>query len=90
MLLTCLVQVTHDLSFAAFFNSIPRNKSAILDVFKDYGKEVGGTILFVDAIMMISTILIASYLATFQTNYIIIILILSLYILPYLLYSIQK
>jgi hypothetical protein len=88
LLLTCVVQITHDVSFAVFFNSIPRNKSVILDVFKDYGKEVGITILMVDAIMMVSTILLGSYLATLKTNSIIVILIISLYILPYLLYSI--
>ena len=89
LLLTVFVQVTHDLSFAAFFNSIPRNKSSILDVFKDYAKEVGVTILFVDALMMISTILLGSYLATLNPNNNIIIFIISLYILPYLLYSIK-
>lgn len=90
LFLTCAIQIIHDLSFAAFFNSIPRNKSAILDVFKDYGKEGGFQILFVDAIMMMTTILLASYLATLSTNSIMIILIVSLYILPYLLYSIKK
>ncbi len=88
LLLTVAVQLTHDLAFAAFFNSISRGKSAILDVFKDYGKEVGVTILFVDALMMVSTILLGSYLASLNVNSLIIILIVSLYILPYLLYSI--
>ena len=90
ILLTCAVQITHDISFAAIFNSIPRNSSARLDVFKDYAKEVGFKILLADAIMMIATILLGSYLATLTTNSIIIILIISLYILPYLLYSIKK
>ena len=88
--LTCLVQLTHDLLFAKFFYSIPKNTSLILDVFKDYAKEVGIQILFVDSLMMISTILLASYLATLSFNSNIIILIVSLYILPYLLYSIKK
>lgn len=90
LLLTCAVQLTHDLLFAWFFNSIPRNKSIILDVFKDYAKEVGVQILFVDALMMISTILIGSYLATWNINSQIITFIVALYILPYLLYSIRK
>jgi len=88
LLLTCGIQITHDVLFAIFFNSIPRNKSAILDVFKDYGKEVGITILLADALMMISTILLASFIATYSTNSILILLIVALYILPYLLYSI--
>jgi hypothetical protein len=89
LLLTVFVQIIHDLSFAALFNSIPRNKSSILDVFKDYAKEVGVTILFADALMMISTILLGSYLATLKPNNNIIIFIISLYILPYLLYSVK-
>jgi hypothetical protein len=90
LLLTVLVQVTHDLSFAWLFNTIPRNKSRILDVFKDYGKEVGGAILLADSTMMVSTILLGSFLATLSTNSVIIVLIVSAYILPYLLYSIPK
>ena len=86
--LICIVQITHDLLFYLFFNNIPRNKSAILDVFKDYVSEVGSTILIADSLMMISTIIIASYISNMNTNNIIIILISSLYILPYLLYSI--
>jgi hypothetical protein len=88
VVLICIVQIIHDVSFAAFFNQIPRNKSAILDVFKDYAKELGIVILAADAAMMILTILLASWLATFQTNTVIVILIVACYILPYLLYSI--
>jgi len=90
LLLTCVVQLTHDLLFALFFNSIPRNRSAILDNFKDYAKEAGFIILLYDAGMMTTTILLASYLASLSMNYEIIILIVSLYILPYLLYSIKQ
>lgn len=88
VVLICIVQLTHDILFAWFFNQIPRNRSAILDVFKDYAKEVGLLILAADATMMILTILLASWLATFQTNTILVVLIVACYILPYLLYSI--
>jgi hypothetical protein len=90
ILLTCIIQIIHDLLFAVIINSIPKNKSEILDVFKDYAKEVGFTILLADSLMMIATILLGSFFATFKTNTIIIIFIISLYILPYLLYSIKK
>ena len=89
LLLTCVVQLLHDISFYFFFSSVPRNFSAILDVFKDYAKEVGGLILLADGLMMISTVLIASYLKSLSFNSNIIILIASMYILPYLLYSIK-
>ena len=90
LLLVCVVQLTHDLLFSAFFYSVPRNKSAILDVFKDYANEVGVKILFADAAMMISTVLLASYLSKFDKNINIIVAIVSFYILPYLLYSINS
>ena len=86
--LTCLVQITHDLSFYTFFTNVSTKKNSILDIFNKYAKEVGITILFADSIMMISTIMLGSYLATLNVNSQIIILVISLYILPYLLYSI--
>jgi len=58
-------------------------------VFKDYAQEVKGLILLVDGLMMISTVLMASYLKSLSFNSNLIILIASLYILPYLLYSIK-
>jgi len=89
LLLTVVVQLVHDLSFAKLFNSIPRNKSAILDVFKDYANEAGTKILVADGAMMVSTILLSSYLSTLGANLNIIILIVACYILPYFLYSIH-
>ena len=88
--LACIIQNIHDLSFAYFFSIIPRNKSLILDIFKDYGKEVGYTILLADSLMIIGTILLASYITSLNINIQIIVLIISLYILPYLLYSIKQ
>ena len=89
ILLTCSVQFTHYFLFYLFFKTICRNKSHILDIFKDYATEYGYLILMADSLMMISTVLIGSYLATLNTNSNIIILIVSLYILPYLLHSIK-
>jgi hypothetical protein len=89
LILVCGVQLVHDLLFAAFFNGVPRNKSKILDIFKDYAKEVGFKILGVDALMMIGTVLLGSYLATWSFNSMIILSIVCMYILPYLLYSIN-
>jgi hypothetical protein len=88
--LTVAVQLTHDIMFSQLVLSIPRKASAIIDVFKDYATEVGAQILLADASMMVGTILLASYLASFPLNTQIIVLIVAAYILPYLLYSIKK
>lgn len=86
--LAIVVQVTHDLLFASFFNYIPRGKSDILDTFKDYAKEFGPIILLADATMMVSTVILGSLLASLSANLNMVILIISLYIVPYFLYSI--
>lgn len=88
IIIAVILQICHDLSFAYLFNIVPRGKSRILDTFKDYAKEKGLNILLADALMIISTVLIATYLSTLSTNSNIITLILDVYCVPYLLYSI--
>lgn len=88
LFLTVVVQLTHDLLFSKFFYSIPRGNSVMLDVFKDYGNEVGAKILLADAIMMISTIILGGIFASYSTNFNIILIISLMYISQYLLYSI--
>lgn len=90
IILAVFVQVCHDILFAMFFTSVSRGKSRILDTFKDYANEIGFTILIADALMIISTILLAELFLQFSTNVNIIILIVSLYTLPYFLYSLPK
>ncbi len=85
--LAVLIQVTHDILFYFFCQSIPRGKSRILDIFKDYGKEKGSGAIIADSLMMISSILLASYLKGQNLNTNMIILILLVYLVPYMLYS---
>jgi uncharacterized protein YacL len=87
-ILAVIVQVIHDLLFAQFFNWVPRGKSEILDTFKDYANELGPVILLADAAMMVSTVLITSFLASFSEKINSILLIINLYLVPYFLYSI--
>jgi hypothetical protein len=86
--LTVIVQLTHDLLFSKFFYSVPRGNSLMLDVFKDYGNELGGKILVADASMMISTIILGGIFASYSINFNIILIISLMYIAQYLLYSI--
>jgi hypothetical protein len=90
IIIAVIVQVCHDLLFATFFRSVPRSKSRILDTFKDYANEVGFKILIADALMIITTILLATLFTKLSTNVNIIILIVSLYMVPYFLYSIPR
>jgi len=84
-----IVQLIHDLLFAQFFNWIPRGKSQILDTFKDYAKELGPVILLADSAMIVSTVLIGSFLKSFSESNNAILLIVLLYLVPYFLYSIM-
>lgn len=88
--LALIVQLVHDLMFGLALTYMPRKKSDMIDIFKDYAKESGLQILFADAIMMLSTVVLASYLATWSINSNIIALIVAVYVLPYLLYSLPK
>lgn len=88
LLLAVLIQVTHDILFYFFSVSVRRGKSEILDIFKDYGKEKGSGAIIADSLMMISSILIASYLKDKSLNTNIIILILGIYLVPYMIYTV--
>jgi uncharacterized protein YacL len=89
LLVVVIVQLIHDLSFYQFFSNIPRGWSAVLDVFSDYAKEKGYIILFADAGMMISTVLISSMLlSNISVNLNIVLLIVLMYMMPYFVYSV--
>jgi hypothetical protein len=85
--LALIVQVIHDMLFYAFFKSVPRGMNKMLDTFKDYANEVSYKAVISDGGMMIMAAVVASYLAGKNLNTNIIVMILLLYILPYLLYN---
>jgi hypothetical protein len=86
--LAIVVQLIHDLSFAQMMNMIPRGKSMIMDTFKDYGKEMGGLILIADALMIAGTSILGSLLASSSLNTNIIVLIVTMYLVPYFIYTV--
>lgn len=85
--LAVLVQITHDILFYYMFKLVPRGKNMMLDTFKDYANEVGFKAVLSDSLMIISTCLLSSYFVSLNLNTNIIILIISLYILPYAIYK---
>ena len=87
LLLALVVQFVHDMLFYAFFTNVPRGVNKMLDTFKDYAAEVSYNAVLSDGGMMIMASLSGSYLANKNVNTNIIVMILSLYILPYLLYN---
>jgi hypothetical protein len=69
------------------FMLVPRGKNMMLDTFKDYANEVGFKAVLSDSLMMILSCLLSSYFVSLNLNTNIIILIFSLYILPYAVYN---
>lgn len=88
LILVLIIQIIHDLLFYIYFSSIKRGKSQILDFFKDYADEVGYGAIIGDSFMIIIATLLSSYLANFSINNNIIILIFSVYLIPYFLHII--
>lgn len=84
--LAVVVQIIHDLLFYLFFSAVPRGMNQMLDTFKDYAKEVSYKAIIADSMMMISSSLLGSYLAGTSLNTNLIVLILSVYLVPYFIY----
>lgn len=85
--LSVAIQITHDILFYYLFKMVPRGKNMMLDTFKDYAKEVGFKAVLSDSLMMILACILTSYFVSLSLNTNIIILILSIYILPYAIYN---
>lgn len=85
ILVMLVIQITHDVLFYLMINIIPRGANKMIDLLKDYADEVSYKAIIGDSIMIISTGLIASYLANFDANVNIIILAVFVYLLQYIL-----
>ena len=87
IILAVIIQIVHDILFYIFFTNVPVSYNKMIDTFKDYAKETGYKAIISDSLMMISTSLIASILASQSINLNIIVLILCIYMVVYLIYS---
>lgn len=85
--LAVVVQIIHDILFYFMFKAVPRGVNRMLDTFKDYAKDVSYKAIVADSGMMIMASLLGSYFAGETLNFNIIVLVLSMYIMPYLLYN---
>jgi len=81
--LVVAIQVIHDVFFYQVCTMMPRGINRMIDLFKDYGKEVGVKAIFADSIMVIMTSLFASLLVGESLNTNILLLLGTGYVLPY-------
>ena len=86
IILAVIIQVIHDILFYIFFTNVPVGYNKMIDTFKDYAKENSYKAIIADSLMIISTSLIASFLASQSINFNIIVLITSIYVIVYLIY----
>jgi len=87
ILLAVFIQIAHDALFYQLFKGVSRGQNRMLDTFKDYANEVSFKAILSDSGMMIFASLLSAYLIGKNLNTNIIVLILSLYVMPYLLYN---
>lgn len=87
ILLAVVVQIIHDILFYLFFTTVPENRNKMLDTFKEYAKENGYKAMIADSLMVISTSILASIFASQTTNFNLILVIISVYFIPYLIYT---
>jgi hypothetical protein len=87
IILALIIQIIHDILFYILITIIPKGSNRMIDTFKDYAKEVSYGAIIGDSLMIITACILFNYLEKIDTNTNIIILIVSLYILPYILYN---
>lgn len=83
--LAVCIQIIHDFLFYLLFKNLPLGYNKMLDFFKKYAEEVGIKALIGDSFMMILACLLTSHFATYNLNINIIIIIISIYFLPYMI-----
>jgi hypothetical protein len=87
ILLMVAIQVIHDILFYLMITSISKGNNKIIDILKDYADEISYWAIIGDSMMMISSALIAGYIANFEVNTNIIIFAFFIYILQFILYT---
>jgi len=83
--LAVAIQVTHDLLFAALVIYLPRGKNRMIDVFKDYAKEMSWLAILGDSFMTSLAVFLSSWYAGHSANSNILLWVVTLYVIPYLI-----
>jgi hypothetical protein len=82
-----IIQIIYYILFYIFISIIPPGTNQMIDMFKNYANETSYYAIIGDSMMIIAIGLIASYLANFNANINIIILVISIYLLQFILYT---
>lgn len=83
-----VIQLIHDTLFFLFvIQPTPVGHNKIIDLFKEYASENSWKILVADALMISSSVYIASYLDTLRSLYTSFVGLLGLYAISYIIYT---
>lgn len=85
--LVLVIQIIHDILFYVFFKSVPRGMNKMLDLFKDYAKEVSAGAIAGDSFMIAITALASMFFANYSEHTNLLYLIGLVYMIPYILYT---
>ncbi len=77
----------HDILFYLMIITIPKWVNKMIDMLKDYADEVSYFAILGNSAMIITSVLIAGYLANFEANTNIIIFVVFAYLLQYIIYN---
>lgn len=81
------VQLIFDFLFYLLFSTIPKKQNDMLDMFKEWGKYAGLDALWGDSILVIFGVVISSMLNDQSYDFNIVALIVSSYLIPYIIYK---
>ena len=83
--LVLIIQIIHDFVFYfGIIKPLPRGVNNMIDMFKDYAEEVSVGAVVGDSIMITMAVIFASLFAGYNNNTNIIILIILVYLMPYI------
>lgn len=81
-----IVQLIFDFLFYLFFYNLPKGANDMLDFFKEWAKHAKLDALWGDSCLVIFAVTVSAYLNTLSFDKNIFLLILSLYLTPYIIY----
>jgi len=88
VIVSLCIQMAHDyLFYLGVIRPLPQGTNRIIDLFKQYSQEHSWKILVADGMMVVSTVVLADYLANYSADIQSFVGLLALYSTTYLLYT---
>lgn len=84
--LSVLVQIFFDFLFYIFFSLVPKGSNHMLDLFKNWAKFAKADALWGDSILVLVGVVLSAYLNQQTLNTNLFVLILGMYLVPYIIY----